>query len=113
MYIYLRNKLCVNWESHLTSGFSTVNKNNLNLHLQGGSRKACESTLENVKGYDYGGSFIIYIFMGVLLLYLFFLLEYRIEYLLWFLQKKHCYYILFTFTLIPTTKGVISSEEEA
>ena len=103
MYIYLRNKLCVNWESHLTSGFSTVNKNNLNLRLQGGSRKACESTLENVKGYDYGGSFIIS----------FFLLEYRIEYLLWFLQKKHCYYILFTFTLIPTTKGVISSEEEA
>ena len=103
MYIYLRSKLCVNWESHLTSGFSTVNKNNLILRLQGGSRKACESTLENVKGYDYGGSFVIYVF----------LLEYRIEYLLWFLRKKHCYYILFTFTLIPTTKGVISSEEEA
>lgn len=37
VYIYLRNKLCVNRESHLTSGFSTVNKNNLNLRLQGGS----------------------------------------------------------------------------
>lgn len=30
MYIYLRNKLCVNGLSLLTSGFSTINTNNPN-----------------------------------------------------------------------------------
>ena len=102
--IYLGNKLCVNWESHLTSDFSTVNKNNLNLHLQGVSvEKSMWEYFRKSEGLWLWGYFIIY----------FFLLEYHIEYLLWFLQKKHCYCILFTFTLIPTTKGVINSDEEA
>lgn len=37
--IYLRNQLCVNGVSRLTSGFSTVNKNNLHQRLQAGSNE--------------------------------------------------------------------------